>query len=251
MKLKCVIIDDEPIARKVLQEYIEEIDFLELAGQAENPLKAMTILNAQDIDLILLDINMPKINGIDFLKSSRTTAAVIITTAYAEYAVESYDLDVLDYLVKPIGFDRFLKACNKALEAAELRRLTVGQAKVWAQGQAKGSAQGPDDHFFVKANNQIEKVYYNDLLYAEAMLNYVMLYTAAKKLMVYVTIKSLEEQLPADQFIKVHKSFIVNIGKVRSIEGNVLDIGNEKITISQSLREKVVGEIIKDKMIKR
>jgi DNA-binding LytR/AlgR family response regulator len=239
MKLKCVIIDDEPIARKVLQEYIEEIEFLELAGQAENPLKAMAILNAQDVDILLLDINMPKINGIDFLKSSRNTASVIITTAYAEYAVESYGLDVLDYLVKPIGFERFLKACNKALEAAELKKLS------------KGQPQKPGDHFFIKSNNQIEKVFYNDLLYAEAMLNYVMLYTATRKMMVYVTIKSLEEQLPADQFIKVHKSFIVNISKVKSIEGNILDIGSEKIAISQSLREKVMAEIIKDKMIKR
>jgi DNA-binding LytR/AlgR family response regulator len=239
MKLKCVIIDDEPIARKVLQEYIEEIEFLELAGQAENPLKAMALLNAQDVDILLLDINMPKINGIDFLKSSRNTASVIITTAYAEYAVESYGLDVLDYLVKPIGFERFLKACNKALEAAELKKLSNGQP------------QKTGDHFFIKSNNQIEKVFYNDLLYAEAMLNYVMLYTAAKKMMVYVTIKNLEEQLPADQFIKVHKSFIVNIGKVKRIEGNILDIGNEKITISQSLREKVVAEIVRDKMIKR
>ncbi|HET6252854.1 MAG TPA: LytTR family DNA-binding domain-containing protein [Puia sp.] len=239
MKLKCVIIDDEPIARKVLQEYIEEIEFLELAGQAENPLKAMAILHAQEVDILLLDINMPKINGIDFLKSSRSTASVIITTAYADYAVESYGLDVLDYLVKPIGFDRFLKACNKAREAAELKRLS------------KGQPQKPGDHFFIKSNNQIEKVFYSDLLYAEAMLNYVMLYTATRKMMVYVTIKGLEEQLPADQFIKVHKSYIVNIGKVRSIEGNVLDIGNEKIVISQSLREKVVAEIVKDKMIKR
>jgi DNA-binding LytR/AlgR family response regulator len=239
MKLKCVIIDDEPIARKVLQEYIEEIDYLELAGQAENPLKAMTLLNTQEIDILLLDINMPKINGIDFLKSSRSDASVIITTAYAEYAVESYGLDVVDYLVKPIGFDRFLKACNKAKDVREVKKLT------------KGQPQKPDDHFFIKSNNQIEKVFYNDLLYAEAMLNYVMLYTSSKKMMVYVTIKSLEEQLPADLFIKVHKSFIVNISKVQRIEGNILDIGNEKITISQSLREKVVSEIIKDKMIKR
>ncbi|HLX65798.1 MAG TPA: LytTR family DNA-binding domain-containing protein [Puia sp.] len=239
MKLKCVIIDDEPIARKVLQEYIEEIDFLELAGQAENPLKAMSILNTQDVDILLLDINMPKINGIDFLKSSRSRAGVIITTAYADYAVESYGLDVLDYLVKPIGFDRFLKACNKAREAAELKIRSNGQPGM------------THDHFFVKSNSQIEKVYYNDLLYAEAMLNYVMLYTVNRKMMVYVTIKSLEEQLPADQFIKVHKSFIVNISKVKRIEGNVLDIGNEKITISQSLREKVVAEIVRDKMIKR
>jgi DNA-binding LytR/AlgR family response regulator len=239
MKLKCVIIDDEPIARKVLQEYIEEIDFLELVGQAENPLKAMTLLNTQEVDILLLDINMPKINGIDFLKSSRSDASVIITTAYAEYAVESYGLDVLDYLVKPIGFDRFLKACNKARDVREAKKST------------KGEPQKPDDHFFIKSNNQIEKVFYNDLLYAEAMLNYVMLYTSSKKMMVYVTIKSLEEQLPAALFIKVHKSFIVNISKVKSIEGNILDIGIEKISISQSLREKVVSEIVKDKMIKR
>lgn len=238
MKLKCVIVDDEPIARKVLQEYIEEIDFLELAGQAENPLKAMSLLNANDVDILFLDINMPKINGIDFLKSSRSTTSVIITTAYSEYAVESYGLDVLDYLVKPIGFDRFLKACNKARESAGLKKA----------GKVPAAA---DDHFFIKANNQIEKVYYDDLLYAEAMMNYVMLYTATKKLMVYVTIKGLEEQLPADRFIKVHKSFIVNVGKVQRIEGNVLHIGNEKITISQGLREKVLGEIIKDRMIKR
>jgi len=239
MKLKVVIIDDEPVARKVLQEYIEEIGFLELAGQADNALKATGLLNAQDIDLLLLDINMPKINGIDFLKSSRSTANVIITTAYEEYAVESYELDVLDYLVKPIGFDRFLKACNKALEVAEFKRL--------ARNQPAGTA----DHFFVKANNQLEKVYYSELLYAEAMLNYVRLHTAGKTLMAYLTIKNLEEQLPAGQFLKVHKSFIVNIGKVRSIEGNVLHIGNEKISISQTLREKVIAEIIRDKMIRR
>jgi DNA-binding LytR/AlgR family response regulator len=239
MKLKCVIIDDEPIARKVLQEYISDIDWLELAGQAENPLRAMNLLNGNDIDILLLDINMPKINGIDFLKSSKCGASVIITTAYTEYAVESYGLDVLDYLVKPIGFDRFLKACNKAREASELKKLS------------KEPPQKANDHFFIKSNNQIEKVFYHDLLYAEAMLNYVMLYTHTKKMMVYVTIKSLEEQLPSDLFIKVHKSFIVNIGKIKSIEGNVLDIGNEKIAISQGLREKVVNEIIKDKMIKR
>ena len=239
MKLKCIIIDDEPIARKVLQEFVEEIDYLELTGQAENPLKAMALLNDNDIDIIFLDIHMPKINGIDFLKSSKTNANIIMTTAYAEYAVEAYGLDVLDYLVKPIAFDRFLKACNKAREIRELRKVTqVRQNKI-------------NDHFFVKCNNQIEKVFYEDLIYAEAMLNYVMLYTITNKMMVYITIKSLEEQLPSDIFIKVHKSFIVNINKIRSIEGNILDIGNEKITISQNLREKVFNEIVKDKMIKR
>jgi DNA-binding LytR/AlgR family response regulator len=239
MKLKCIIIDDEPIARKVLQEFVEEIDYLLLTGQAENPMKAMALLSDNDIDIIFLDINMPKINGIDFLKSSKTNASIIMTTAYPEYAVEAYGLDVLDYLIKPIAFDRFLKACNKAKEIWELKRIT----------QAKPN--NSNDHFFIKCNNQIEKVFYDDLIYAEAMLNYVMLYTVSNKMMVYVTIKSLEEQLPSDQFIKVHKSFIVNINKIRSIEGNILDIGNEKISISQNLREKVINEIVKDKMIKR
>ena len=239
MKLKCIIIDDEPIARKVLQEFIEEIDYLELLGQAENPLKAMSLLNENDIDIVFLDINMPKINGIDFLKNSRLNAKIIMTTAYAEYAVEAYGLDVLDYLVKPIAFERFLKACNKAKEAGKVIATTPDQAST------------ANDHFFIKCNNQIEKVFYDDLVYAEAMLNYVMLYTNSKKMMVYVTIKSLEEQLPSSIFLKVHKSFIVNINKVKSIEGNILDIGNEKITISQSLQQKVISEIVKDKMIKR
>jgi len=235
MKLKCIIIDDEPIARKVLQEFIEEIDYLELIGQAENPLKAMPLLNNNVIDIIFLDINMPKINGIEFLKNSKINASIIMTTAYTEYAVEAYGLDVLDYLVKPIAFERFLKACNKAKE-------TEKSVKVIPE---------TNDHFFIKCDNQIEKIYFNDLIYAEAMLNYVMLYTNSKKMMVYITIKSLEEQLPAEIFIKVHKSFIVNINKVDSIEGNILNVGNEKISISQNLREKVINEIVKDKMIKR
>jgi two-component system, LytTR family, response regulator len=239
MKLKCIIIEDEPVARKVLQEFIEEIDFLELKGYAENPLKAMPFLDGHDIDIVFLDINMTKINGIDFLKSYKTNAHIIITTAYPVYAVEAYGLDVLDYLVKPISFDRFLKACNKVKELSDLKNT------------APVNTTKPTDYFFIKCENQIEKVFYDDLLYAEAMMNYVMLYTTAKKMMVYITMKGLEEQLPAETFIKVHKSFIVNIGKIKSIEGNILHVGKEKIAISQNLREKVINQIIQDKMIKR
>lgn len=239
MKLKCLIIDDEPIARKLLQEFIEEIDFLELTGQVDNPLKAVSLLHDQEIDIIFLDINMPKINGIEFLKSSKLKAHIIITTAYPVYAVEAYGLDVLDYLVKPISFERFLKACVKA------RELSAQKNSAPVQAASAGN------HFFIKCENQIEKVFFDDLLYAEAMMNYVMLYTLSKKMMVYITIKGLEEQLPSDIFIKVHKSFIVNLSKIKSIEGNTLNIGNAKITISQNLREKVLNEIIKDKMIKR
>jgi DNA-binding LytR/AlgR family response regulator len=239
MKLKCIIVDDEPIARKLIEEFVGDIDFLELAGQAENPAKAIKLLSENQVDVIFLDINMPTINGIDFLKSSKNTASIIMTTAYAEYAVEAFSLDVLDYLVKPIPFERFLKACNKAKEVYDNKqRLSAPQQPV-------------NDHFFIKCDNQIEKVNYDDLLYAESMLNYVLLYTPTRKMIVYITLKSLEEQLPENQFIKVHKSFIVNRSKIKSIEGNMINLGNEKITISQNLREKVLNEILKDKMIKR
>ena len=239
MKLTCFIIDDEPVARKVLKEFIEDIGFLALTGEAENPVEALSFLSSNPADIIFLDINMPKINGIDFLKNLKPDSAIIMTTAYPEHAAEAYGLDVLDYLVKPVAFDRFLKACNKAKEVLEFKKLSALPL------------QKSDDHFFIRCDNQIEKVFYHDLLYAEAMLNYVMLYTSSGKMMVYITIKSLEEQLPPEIFIKVHKSFIVNKSKVKSIEGNILNIGQAKITISQNLREKVMNEIVKDKMIKR
>lgn len=238
MKLKCVIIDDEPIARKLIEEFVEDIDFLELVGQAENPAKAIKLLSENKVDVIFLDINMPTINGINFLKSSKNTASIIMTTAYAEYAVEAFSLDVLDYLVKPIPFDRFLKACNKAKEVYDTK-------------QRLAATQPASDHFYIKCDNQIEKVNYDDLVYAESMMNYVLLYTSTRKMIVYLTLKSLEEQLPESLFIKVHKSFIVNRDKIKSIEGNMINMGTEKITISQNLREKVLKEILKDKMIKR
>jgi len=239
MKLKCIIIDDEPIARKLIEEFIGDIAFLELIGQSENPAKVIKLMTENPVDIIFLDINMPTINGIDFLKSSKNTASIIMTTAYAEYAVEAFSLDVLDYLVKPIPFDRFLKACNKAKEVYDNKQRLLD------------TKQPANDHFFIKCDNQIEKVNYDDLLYAESMLNYVLLYTPTRKMIVYITLKSLEEQLPESQFIKVHKSFIVNRSKIKSIEGNMINLGSEKITISQNLREKVLNEILKDKMIKR
>jgi DNA-binding LytR/AlgR family response regulator len=239
MKLKCVIIDDEPIARQLIAEFIADIDYLELLGEAENPARALGLLTDNEVDLIFLDINMPTINGINFLKNSKTTASIIMTTAYPQYAVEAFELDVLDYLVKPIPFERFLKACTKAKDA-------YNNKKAIAQ-----PGRPAPDHFFIKCDNQIEKVLYDDLLYAESMMNYVILYTTSRKMIVYVTLKILEGQLPADRFVKVHKSFLVNRSKIQSIDGNQVNIGIQKIPISQNLREKVLAEILKDRMIRR
>ena len=241
MKLKCIIVDDEPIARKLLQEYIEDIDFLELAGIAENPLKANTILSQQPVDLMFLDINMPKLTGIEFLRTSPNLPMVIMTTAYAEYAADGFELDVMDYLVKPFSFERFLKACNRARDYYLLKNTSTDNTVT------KPAA----DHFFVKCDGKIEKVLYNELVYVEAMLNYIILHTDTRKMIVYLTIKSIVEQLPADIFLKVHKSYIVNMHKIKSIEGNEITLANARVTISQNFYDKVMKEILKDKMIKR
>ncbi|HKB44197.1 MAG TPA: LytTR family DNA-binding domain-containing protein [Chitinophagaceae bacterium] len=239
MKLKSIIVDDEPVARKLLQEYIEDISFLELAGQADNPLKAQTILNNENIDLVFLDINMPKLTGIEFLRTSASLPMVIMTTAYAEHALDGFTLDVVDYLLKPFSFERFLKACNKAKEYHELK----------LQAAKKMTVQ--QNYFFVKCNGRIEKILYEELLFVEATLNYVTLHTTNGKMIVYLTIKGIMESLPADSFIKVHKSFIVNLQKISSIEGNIIHIGKAEIPISQNCQEEVMKQILKDKMIKR
>lgn len=239
MTLNCVIIDDEPIARKLLQEYIEETDFLKLVGTAENPIKAVTLLNEQETDLVFLDINMPKMTGLDFLKSSSNLPMVIMTTAYGQYALDGFELSVVDYLVKPFSLKRFLKAVEKALELKKLRSRPVAEIKT------------AEDHFFVKCEGKIEKVFYNDLNFVESMANYVTLHTSRRKMIVYLTLKGIQEQLPADQFIQVHKSFLVNINKVTSIEGNMLHVGNTGITMGASFADTVMDRILKNTFIRR
>jgi DNA-binding LytR/AlgR family response regulator len=239
VKLRCIIIDDEPVARRLLKEYIEDISFLEIAGEADNPLKAQVILDREPVDLIFLDINMPKLTGIEFLQSNKSLPMVIMTTAYAEHALDGFTLDVLDYLVKPFSFSRFLKACNKAREYHEMKI------------QAGNKANVDGNYFFVKYNGRVEKVLYDDLLYVEAALNYVILHTSDNKMIVYLTIKGIIEDLPAATFIKVHKSFIVNKHKIKSIEGNIIHIGNAEIPISQAYHEDVMKIILSGKMLKR
>ena len=239
MILNCLIIDDEPMARKVLEEYVQDIDFLHLSGKAENPLKAASILDSEPVQLIFLDINMPKITGIDFLKSNPNLPMVILTTAYAEFALESYELDVLDYLVKPISFERFFKACLKAKEYYGFKNRDSDTLKV------------DNDYFFVKTDGRMEKVFYKDVYYIEAMMNYVVLHMETKKMIVYLTMKSILSQLPASLFLKVHKSYIVNTSRITSIEGNVIKMANRQIPISQNCYEQVIKDITKNRVLKR
>lgn len=237
MKLNCLIVDDEPVARKGLAEYVAEVDFLNLVGQCENAVKANAVLNETGVDLIFLDIQMPKLTGIDFLKTIKNPPLIIFTTAFAEYAIEGYTLDVVDYLLKPISFDRFLKSVQKALEVHTLKHQPA---------TAKNA-----DYFFVKSDSKFEKVRYDDVTYIEALQNYVIIHTAAKKLITYLTMTGLESQLPKDQFLKVHKSFIVSIPQIKAIDGNELLIGDGRVPISRNLKDEVVNQIIGNKLFKR
>ena len=240
MNLHCIIVDDEPLARKVLREYVEDAGFLSLAGEAENPIKARDLLDTRPVDLIFLDINMPKLSGIEFLRSSKSLPMTIMTTAYAEHALDGFELDVIDYLVKPFSFERFLKASHKAREYHLLSHppLPTGEIK--------------QDYFFVKCDGRLEKLLYSELVYVEAMLNYVILHTSGgDKLIVYLTMKSILEQLPPALFLKVHKSYIINLAKVKSIEGNLVHVDSTPIPVSQQYYEQAVKTIVKDRLLRR
>jgi DNA-binding LytR/AlgR family response regulator len=235
MNLKCLIIDDEPIARKVIREFVQKIPYLELVGEASNPVEADSLLSAGSIDLVFLDIEMPHKTGINFLKETPyKNFLVIITTAYPSHALEGYELNVLDYLLKPIAIERFLIACNKAWQYFEKER------------QKKA-----DTYFFVKAEGRIEKIEYEDILYIESLGNYLTLYLTWGKMIVYLTLRGLLEQLPENEFIQVHKSYIINKSKVKRIENNTISIDKYTVPIGQKMKEDVLKLILGDKVIKR
>ena len=237
--INCIIIDDEMLARKGLTNFVSEVSFLNLKGIFSTALDALPVIKEESVDLIFLDIQMPKMTGIEFLKTLQQPPVTIITTAFSNYALESFELNVMDYLLKPIPFERFVKAVNKAKDYIEL------QAKA-----AKGEQSG-DDYFFIKCESRFEKIFFDELLYVEAMQNYVVLHTADKRLISYLTFKSVEEYLPPKMFLKVHKSFIVSLSKVKSIEGNEIKIGEHKIAISRNNKDEILNLILKDKLLKR
>lgn len=240
MKINCIIIDDEPLARKGLKEYVADIDFLNLVGEFDNPLKATELISRGEVQLIFLDIQMPKITGIDFFKTLKQAPPVIFSTAYPQYALDGFELNALDYLVKPVSFDRFLKAALKAKEYYEIREKNVAEASSHQQ-----------EYFFIKADNKLVKLQFDDILFAEALQNYVVIHTREKKYITYLTFKSVEDYLPAGKFIKTHKSFIAAAEKIESIEGNVIRIGAHDIPISRNLKEEVMETLLKGKFLKR
>ncbi len=238
MSITCIIIDDEPLARKGMKEYIADVDFLTCIGEFDNPLKASELISRGEVQLLFLDIQMPKITGLDFFKTLSNAPPVIFTTAYPQYALQGFEVNALDYLVKPISFERFFKAALKAKEFYEIRETNSKDA-------------GASEYFFIKADNKLVKILFDDVLYAEALQNYVIIHTAAKKYMTYLTFKSVEDYLPADKFLKVHKSYIVAASKIDTIEGNDIKIGQQHIPISRNQKDEVMDKLLKGKFLRR
>lgn len=241
--MKCIIVDDEPLAREVLESYVDRIDGLELVASCDNAVKAFDILKKETIDLIFLDIQMPKLNGIDFLKVLNPLPKVIFTTAYREYAIESYELDVVDYLLKPISFQRFLMAVNKAMN---------GQGSVpneSTQSPITDELRSDHPYIFLKADRKMVKVYLKDILYIESLKDYVRIKMPQKDVISLQKISFLEQKLPEDCFVRIHRSFIVPIKKIEAFSQNVIEIAGTELPIGRNYKEKVLQILNNDTSI--
>jgi DNA-binding LytR/AlgR family response regulator len=232
----CLIVDDEQLARKLLEEFVQKVPGLELKGSCKNPLEAMDILQNENIDILLLDIQMPELTGVEFLKTLKNKPTTIFTTAYSEYAVEGYQLDVIDYLVKPFSLDRFIQAINKA----------IGQIELKKKAELKGDDQGLKEFLLLHADHKIYKVKLEEIQYIEGLKEYVSYYTKEKRIIVLQSLKSIEESLPYDQFIRIHRSYIVPIDKIKSLDGNQVQIGDKLIPIGRSYKDEVMKRVFNE-----
>ena len=226
--INCLVVDDEPIAREGILEHIKQIDFLVPVAVCKSAMEATGWLQKTKVDLIFLDIQMPKLTGIDFVKNLPNPPSVIFTTAYPEYAIEGYELDILDYLLKPISFKRFLKAALKAQEIIHREKQEITQQ---------------EDYFFIKCNAKLEKIQMTDVLYIEGMSNYIIVHTRQKKFITYLTFKAIEDQLPSNLFIRIHKSFLVSLNAIQSIEGNEITLADGVLPISKNYKDEVMNRI--------
>lgn len=238
--INCIIVDDEPLAREGIANYVREVDFLNLKGICANPVELMKLLDENVIDLIFLDIQMPKMNGIDFLKIVKNPPMVIITTAFPSFALESFQLNVLDYLLKPITFERFFKAATKA---RDYHKLITNQA-----GNGSQATESAPDYFFIKCGSKYEKIQLADILYVQGMQNYVTIYTTKGQFMTLLYLKNIEENLDQKSFMRVHKSFIVSLDKIEGIEGNEIFMNSIRIPISRNFREQVIERVVNKKL---
>lgn len=247
IKLKCIAVDDEPLALDIIEDYVSKVPFLELVKRTENAIEALQMVQAGGIDLVFLDIQMPELTGIQFLKIANGKSSYIFTTAYSQYALESYDLNVSDYLLKPIAFDRFYKAVEKVhhqLQAAKPAEQPAVQPLL-TPSPAVAAAKPVQDFIFVKTEHKIQKIELDDILYIEGLKDYISIFTRTERVITLQNMKKMDETLPKGQFIRVHKSYIIALDKIESIERSRISIGDKTIPIGDTYRDEFFRHIDK------
>lgn len=240
MKTKCLIVDDEPLARSLIRGHIEKLDNFEIVGECGDAMKAFDVLHEKHVDLMFLDIQMPQITGIEFLKTLKHPPRVILTTAYREYAIDGFELDVVDYLLKPITFERFLKSVNKFYQLI--------QDNVQMVGQPSGS-ETQESFIYVKENKKVIKVSLKEILYIEGLSEYVQIYTTGKKIITKTSMTSMIEKLPEDEFIRIHKSFIVAKRRVEAFTSTSIEVPGKILPIGRSYKNAVLNALSYNGMI--
>jgi two-component system, LytTR family, response regulator len=230
--LRCLAIDDEPLALELLEDNIRQMPFLQLEGKCSSAIEAITFLKEHPVDLIFLDIQMPGLTGLQFIQSLTQRPMIILVTAYEKFALDGFNLDVIDYLVKPVPLDRFVKACNKAWELHQLRNKTAGK-------------ESPPDYFFVNADYSLHKVEFSDIVWIEGLKDYIKinLKSSSKPLITRMGMKTLEDELPPSKFIRIHKSYILAIAAITSVRKNSVFVGTAEFPIGDSYKD-AVAELI-------
>lgn len=242
MKINCIAIDDEPLALDKIREYIKRIGYLNLMESFDNAVDASEFMKMNKVDLIFLDIQMEELTGIQMLEALHEKPKVVFTTAYDEYALKGYELDVCDYLLKPISFQRFLQSCEKVYD--QLYPLKQPDISI----PEPSSAEASKGYFFVKNGNITQKINFEDILFVEGMKDYLRIWTTKERVMTLLSFKKLEEALPAKGFVRIHKSYLISVGKINSIERNHVKIGNESLPIGDSYRKIFFDLISQDKV---
>jgi len=236
MRINCLVIDDERLAREYLKNYISKIPELELLGDFNSPLKATELIKKGDVDLIFIDIQMPDITGIEFVKSLTHKPEIIFTTAYQEYALEGFNLSAIDYLLKPFSFERFFQAVNKVIDKLESK---TGK-NIQPQFTEPTQTTYADTYLTIRADRKFYKINFDDLKYIEGQKAYVTFHTSKKRITALASLKELEDALPKKQFIRIHKSYIVSVKEIISLEGNIIEVDNIKLPVGKIYKEDVM-----------
>lgn len=235
-KITCLAVDDEPLALSILKKYIGSVESLELVGSCQNAVQALELLQQYKVDLIFLDIQMPQIMGTDFIRTLKKSPKIIFTTAYRKYAIQGFELDAVDYLLKPISFERFLKAVNKVLQT----NLDV-PASIYQQNDT--GSETTQAYLYFRVDRKMVKVFIHDILYIEGFSDYVKIMTTSKTLITKQLITTLEETLPKEIFIRIHRSFIISVNKINSYNADIIVIGNEELPIGRLFKQNVIRKL--------